>query len=367
LGFEYCFLDFYNMYDYIIIGQGLAGTALSYLLQKNEKKILVAEDEGPDAASAVAAGIYNPITGKRMVKTWKAGELFPMLEDFYSGMQKDLDATFLFKRPVYKPFGSIEEQNHWISQTSFADVEDLVNVDIPIERYSSYIHNKYGGFETFRSGYLDVSGMISLFRKQLIKTESYIKKSFRPIDLEFRNDHIVWNGIQSRRIIFCEGHKVTANPFFNWLPFVPAKGELLTVKIKNFEKDTILNKGIFILPVGDDVYKIGATYVWDFKDSHITAEAKEELTLKLEQLIKVPYEIIKQEAGIRPAVKDRRPILGLHPQYQALGIFNGLGTKGVSLAPYFAQIFYDFLENHAEIDKEASIERFKLLYYQLKN
>jgi glycine/D-amino acid oxidase-like deaminating enzyme len=354
------------MYDYIIIGQGLAGTVLSYLLQKHGKKILVAEDESPDAASAVAAGIYNPITGKRMVKTWKAAELFPLLEDFYSEMQKDLHTTFLFKLPVYKPFGSVEEQNHWISQTSFGDVEDLVNINIPVERYSNYIHNKYGGFETFRSGYLDVSGMISAFRKHLIKTDSYIRKSFSSVDLEFKNDHIVWNGIQSRRIIFCEGHKVTANPFFKWLPFVLAKGELLTVRIKNFEKHAILNKGIFILPVGDDIYKVGATYVWDFKDNNITTEAKEELTFKLEQLIKTPYEILKQEAGIRPAVKDRRPIIGMHPEYKTLGIFNGLGTKGVSLAPYFARQFYNFLENSAEIDKEASIERFKPLYYQLK-
>jgi hypothetical protein len=227
------------MYDYIIIGQGLAGTVLSYLLQKRGKKILVVEDESPDSASSVAAGIYNPITGKRMVKTWKAGELFPVLEDFYSEMQHDLNTTFLFRRPVYKPFGSIEEQNHWISQTSFADVEDLVNVNVPDERYSNYIHNKYGGFETFRSGYLDVSGMISALRKKLIRSDSYSRKTFRPIDFEFKNDYVVWNRIQSRKIIFCEGYKATLNPFFKWLPFVPAKGELLTVRIKNFEKESI--------------------------------------------------------------------------------------------------------------------------------
>ena len=76
--------------------------------------------------------------------------------NFYKGMEKDLKTDFLFQQPVYKPFGSIEEQNHWISQTSFADVEDLVNVNVPDERYSNYIHNKYGGFETFRSGYLNL-------------------------------------------------------------------------------------------------------------------------------------------------------------------------------------------------------------------
>jgi hypothetical protein len=171
------------MYDYIIIGQGLAGTVLSYILKKNGKKILVAEDENPDSASAVAAGIYNPITGKRMVKTWKAGVIFPVLEEFYSDMEKDLNTRFLFQHPVYKPFGSIEEQNHWISQTSFADVEDLVNINVPIERYSDFIHNKYGGFETSRSGYLDVSGMISAFKENLIQRDSYIKKSFSSIVL----------------------------------------------------------------------------------------------------------------------------------------------------------------------------------------
>jgi glycine/D-amino acid oxidase-like deaminating enzyme len=354
------------MYDYIIIGQGLAGTVLSYLLQKNGRKILVAEDESADSASAVAAGIYNPITGKRMVKTWKAGELFPVLENFYREMEKDLKADFLFQQPVYKPFGSIEEQNHWISQTAFADLEDLVNTNVPVERYNDYIHNKYGGFETSRSGYLDVSGMVEAFRRHLIRTDSYIKKSFSSIDLDFKGDHTVWNGISGRKIIFCEGHKATVNPFFKWLPFVLAKGELLTVRIKNFEKKSILNKGVFILPLGDDIYKIGATYVWDFQDNKITEAAREEILLKLDQMIKVPYEVIKQEAGIRPAVKDRRPIIGLHPQFKTLGIFNGLGTKGVSLGPYFAQSFYDFLENNAEIDKEVSIERFKQLYYQLK-
>jgi glycine/D-amino acid oxidase-like deaminating enzyme len=354
------------MYDYIIIGQGLAGTVLSYILQKNGKNILVAEDESPDSASAVAAGIYNPITGKRMVKTWKAAALFPVLEEFYAGMEKDLNTRFLFQHPVYKPFGSIEEQNHWISQTSFADIENLVNINVPIERYSDFIHNKYGGFETFRSGYMDVSVLVSVFRERLIQTDAYIKKSFDSIDLDFKENHVIWDGISAKRIIFCEGHKVIANPFFNWLPFVFAKGELLTLRIKDFEKHTILNKGVFILPVGNDIYKVGSTYVWDYKDNNITEEAKAELTLKLEQMIKVPYEIIKQEAGIRPAVKDRRPLLGLHPQFKTLGIFNGLGTKGVSLAPYFALSFYDFLENHIEIDKEVSIERFKQLYYQLK-
>ncbi|MFL5728345.1 MAG: NAD(P)/FAD-dependent oxidoreductase, partial [Cytophagaceae bacterium] len=269
-------------------------------------------------------------------------------------------------RPIYKPFGSVEEQNHWISQTAFADVEDLVNINVPAERYSAYIHNKYGGFETYRSGYLDVSGMISSFRKHLIRHNSYIKKTFSPVALDFKKEYVVWEGIKARRMIFCEGYKATRNPFFNWLPFVLAKGELLTLKIPDFEKSTILNKGVFILPVRDDIYKVGSTYVWDFKDEAVTEEARQEITLKLDQMIKVPYEIIHQEAGVRPAVKDRRPLIGMHPQYQTLGIFNGLGTKGVSLAPYFAQRFYNFLENQAEIDKEASIERFKPLYYQLK-
>jgi glycine/D-amino acid oxidase-like deaminating enzyme len=354
------------MIDYIIVGQGLAGTVLAYTFEKEGREFIIAEEESLDAASQVAAGIYNPVTGKRMVKTWKANTLFPYLEKFYKEMEVWLGESFLYELPIYKPFGSIEEQNHWISQSSFADVEDLVSTSVPPSRYEQFINNRFGGFETLRSGFLDVAKLISLYRSSSIKKGFYVKKEFHFPDMVLKDGYVEWNGIKSKKIIFCEGYKATYNPYFKWLPFVLAKGELLTVKTKNAGPDAIINKGVFILPQGKNVYKVGATYQWDYKDNNISEAAKQELTQKLDLLMKVPYEVIRQESGIRPTVKDRRPILGLHPQFKTLGIFNGLGTKGVSLAPYFAKSLVDFLEKGEDLDREVNIERFIPLYYSLK-
>jgi glycine/D-amino acid oxidase-like deaminating enzyme len=354
------------MIDCIIVGQGLAGTVLAHTFNKEGKKILIVEEGSSDAASGVAAGIYNPVTGKRMVKTWKANAIFPYLKGFYKEMEVLLGEKFLYELPIYKPFGSIEEQNHWISQSSFSDVEDLVNTSVPDFKYEKFINNKFGGFETLMSGYVDVVKMISLYRAFLIKNNSYTKKKFNFLDITFNEDHVEWNGVKSKKIIFCEGYKTTYNPYFKWLPFVLAKGELLTVKMEGVDTESIINKGVFILPMGQSVYKVGATYQWDYKDNNISESARDEITQKLDALVKVPYKIIKQESGIRPTVKDRRPILGLHPQFKTLGIFNGLGTKGVSLAPFFASMLYDFLEKGENLDPEVDIKRFIPLYYSLK-
>jgi glycine/D-amino acid oxidase-like deaminating enzyme len=354
------------MVDYIIVGQGLAGTVLAHALHKEGKTILVAEDESPDAASRVAAGLYNPVTGKRMVKTWKANDLFPFLEMFYKEMEDQLGENFLHELPIYKPFGSIEEQNHWISQTSFADIKDLVDTSVPASKYAQFIDNKYGGFETLRSGYLDVWKMVSLYKLFLIENDLYVKNKFDPLDMVFHEDCVEWNNIKAKKIIFCEGYKATLNPYFNWLPFVLAKGELITVKMDNADINGIINKGVFVIPLGKGEFKVGATYQWDYKDNNISDSAEKELSQKLEMLMKVPFKVIKQECGIRPTVKDRKPFIGLHPQYKFLGIFNGLGTKGVSLAPFYATMFCRFLEYGEELDHDINIDRFIPLYYTLK-
>src|SRR5690606_32210343 len=136
-----------------------------------------------------------------------------------------------------------------------------------------------------------------------------------PDELIVDDDKVQWREIVARKIIFCEGYQAIQNPFFRWLPFAPVKGEILTVRIKDFIQDSILNKKVFVLPLGNDLYKVGATFDWVL-NTETTEKGKEELSNKLKELIKVPFEIIGQEAGIRPAVKDRRPLIGIHPGYR---------------------------------------------------
>jgi glycine/D-amino acid oxidase-like deaminating enzyme len=82
----------------------------------------------------------------------------------------------------------------------------------------------------------------------------------------------------------------------------------------------------------------------------------------LKELIRLPYEIVDQNWGIRPTTPDRRPLLGSHPTYENRVILNGFGTKGVSLAPFFSGQLAAWLEGESEITPEVNIRRYKSLY-----
>ncbi|HEY8401532.1 MAG TPA: FAD-dependent oxidoreductase [Cytophagaceae bacterium] len=351
--------------DYLIIGQGLAGTVMAETLLGRKKKIMVMGDSAGDSASMVAAGLFNPITGKRMVRTWRASELFPFMDRFYSELEKKLKVKFKHSKPIYKPFSSIQEQNFWISNSTSEENEKFVNTKVQHEKYSNYIHNEFGGFETAYSGNIDLPELLGVYREYLISINSYREYQWKPSELLFTAEGVQVADIKADKIIFCEGYKAKDNPFFNWLPLGKTKGEVLTIAIDDFLKDAIVNKSVFVLPTEDKHYKVGSTYKWEFDDVGPTEEGRAEILSKLDEFIKCDYKVVAHEAGIRPTVKDRRPLLGMHPEYPALVIFNGLGTKGVSLAPFFADQLASYLEGNKELEEEVNIKRFYSLYYTI--
>ncbi|MCS6821390.1 MAG: FAD-binding oxidoreductase [Microscillaceae bacterium] len=337
------------MYDYLIVGQGLAGTIVGYtLLQKNKSIVMIDQTQG-DGCSQIAAGILNPVTGKRQVITWLADKLFPFLFQFYPQMEHTLSSKFFYPIPIYHPFESIEQQNTWIAQSASPQWRDFIFDNlIDITDYQNLIHNYYlGGWIGNWTGYIDVPTMLKSFELEKNPRKTIIRTNFEYNLLKIHTDWVEWQGIKARKIIFCEGKQALQNPFFPHLPFNLVKGEVLDLALKQeLEIHQIINQGIFILPLNKRTIRVGATYQWHNLDLTITEQARKELTQKLDKIFKPRYEIIDQKAGIRPATKDRRPIIGLHKTYTNMAIFNGLGSKGASLAPYFAHIFTDFLEGN---------------------
>ena len=72
----------------------------------------------------------------------------------------------------------------------------------------------------------------------------------------------------------------------------------------------------------------------------------------------MPFKIIDHQAAIRPANIERRPFAGFHPLNNRVGILNGMGTKGCSLAPFFAKQLVDNIIYNNFIDPEADLKRF---------
>ncbi|MCS6794946.1 MAG: FAD-binding oxidoreductase [Raineya sp.] len=342
------------MIDCIIVGQGIAGTVLAYTFLKKGKKVVVINDESLPSASQVAGGIFNPLTGKNLVKTWLADDLFPFLLDFYQDLENVLGEKFLHITPIYRPFRSVQEQNDWLAKSALLEYRPFVNTNPQEADYQNDIQSPFGGIETLQAGWLEVPKLLKAFRCFLEKKSLYFKEKFDYSALQIYSDKLIYKHLQAERIIFCEGTYALQNPFFTHLPFNFAKGEMIDIEVENATFESIVNQGVSLIPLGNSRYRVASTYSWEKLDWESSEKAKAELAEKARNLLKKNFSIVAQNAGVRPATKNRRPIIGLHPQMPQIGIFNGLGSKGVSLAPYLAEQFYKHIYENVPLSHEIN-------------
>lgn len=322
---------------------------------------MVIDDANPTTASKVAAGLYNPVVFKRLVKSWLADDLLPYMDEFYPEMEKMLDAEFYFSKRILKPFAEEQEKILWLKKTA-ESIGKYLNEVIYTEDLDGIVYNPLGISEVMHAGNLDTVKFLTSCKEHLKKSNLFIEEVFDYSKISIEEKSVSYKEISAEKIIFCEGYKATENPFFNWLPFKLTKGETLTIKLPHEHSipfQIVVNKAVFILPIGNSTYKVGATYEWNDLTENTTEKGKLELVEKLQKVLKVPFEIVNHQAGIRPTVNDRRPLIGLHPEHPQLAVFNGMGTKGVMLAPFFAYQFVNFLGSATPLDKEVDISRFK--------
>jgi glycine oxidase len=346
--------------DYIIVGQGLAGSCLAVQLLKKKKKLTVIDFPDEHAASRVAAGLFNPVTGKKLSLTWMAEALFPYLHTFYRDAERLTNEQFYFPMPVYRPFVSAGEQNEWVSKGTDAIYTTYLENVFTSPVFASQVSNPYGGVLLKQCGYLDTTRFLKAIRRLIGEYCSLREELFNEAELAVHPGGVVYGDVSASQIIFCGGISVNQSNLFSWLPIRPLKGEALQVSTDEIVP-RIYNRGVYVVP---GVWKVGATY--NHRDSvpGVTPAALSELTDGLNSLIRFPYQVRNQLWGFRPTVPDRRPILGPHPEFKNVVIFNGLGTKGVSLAPYFSNVLMQWLENGQLLNNEVDIQRYKSLYWK---
>ncbi|MFY0601168.1 MAG: FAD-dependent oxidoreductase [Cyclobacteriaceae bacterium] len=341
--------------DFLIIGQGIAGTLLSMELLSANKSCHILNKETENTSSNKAGGLYNPITGRKMVKTWLADELFESLESYYSKLEEVLGTRFLYPKPIYRPFFSVEEQNDWQGKVSQADFRPYVKTihlkSIGIEG----VNDPFGGLELSKCGSVDIPTLIMAARKFFQDKGNYSAEVFDYNKLEEKEDGISYKDISAKTIIFCEGPDAVDNPFFKNLPFKLVKGEILDIET-NLPVDRVINRGVFVLPK-NGIFKVGSTYDHNVIDHEPTEKGRKNISERLEKIYSKQYKIVKHTAGVRPSTYDRRPFIGMTGKYDRVGIFNGFGTKGVSLAPFFATQFVNYLLRQKDIYQEVLLQR----------
>lgn len=343
--------------EFLIVGNGLAGTMLAFEMLEKKLDFVIVASHKKSRASEIAAGMFNPLVFKRLTKSWLADTLLPVMKNKYLQLETLLGEQFFFEKPILKPL-SEQEKQVWIERKADPQFSKFIS-GISEKSPEKHLHPAAGFGIVNGSGYVNLKRFLELselyFREKGVLFHSY----FPVKNMDTEAGCFAANNVKASKLVFCEGTHLTGNPFFSFIKLVPVKGEILLICAPGLSEDFILNKQVFVLPVGNHCFKIGSTYDWKDLDELPTEKGKLSIIERFENLVNVEYSLEKHWAGIRPAVSDRRPVLGIHPKYRNLSVFNGLGTKGVMLVPYFASEMVKHLttENYA-LNIEVDLQRF---------
>jgi len=346
--------------DYIVVGCGLAGIAFCEELRKSNKSFLVFDDASQQS-SKVAGGLFNPVVLKRFTAAWKAQVFLDSALPFYYQLQNRLNLDCIHEVPIFRIFNSIEEQNNWFIASDKPVLSKFLTPKV-IQPENPQINTEFGLGRVLKTGWIDTSALIESYMSDLRSLNKFRKESFDYDSMVVNEHYIQYKGIQASHVVFSEGFGLKQNKYFNTLPLVGSKGEYITIQAPELKLGFILKGPVFIIPLGNQTFLVGATYDNDDKSKDPSQGKRLELLSKLNTMVNCAYEVVDQIAAIRPTVKDRRPLVGRHPNYNNLFVFNGLGTRGVLASPFLAKQLFDHIENNAVLESEIDIERYENLF-----
>lgn len=346
--------------DYIIVGQGIAGTFLSWYLQQQGASILVIENNQFNSASKIASGIINPITGRRVVTTWMIEEIMPFAQKAYEQLGVALQTAIIQPTPLLSFPGNEQMQQ------AYQEKINQKNQYVKAKPHHLQFHHQINytfDFVQIEALIVNILPMLTIWQNQLHEKNCLLKASFCLNELQFSEQEVVYKNYRAKKIIFCNGIEAFKTPYWEKLPFVLNKGEAIIANIPDMNRNYVYKFGsTTLVPWYNGLWWVGSSYDNQFTTPLPTKEFLNQKTSELKNLLKVPFSIQQHVAAIRPACIERRPFVGLHPTYPAIGILNGMGTKGCSLAPYFAnELAKHLTEENYFFSPEADVHRFKKL------
>jgi len=342
--------------DFILVGQGICGTMMYRFLNQAGYSVLVIDLPKINTASKVAAGVINPVTGRRIVKTWLIDEVMPFAKETYEkiGGESEIKAISEVSIIDFFPTPQITEA----FKKRYAEDKEYLSFPKDPGNWNNFINYEFGYGEITPAFLVNLPDLLGTYRAQIAEDGNLIEQNFEFKDLALIPGGLSYQQIQATHIIFCDGISGTNNPYFNNLPFAPNKGEAVLVQVDDLSPLHIYKKGFNLVPWKDNIFWLGSNYLWEFEDDSPTPGFYRFAENWLKQTLKVPFTIVDHLAGIRPATLERRPFVGFHPVHKQVGIFNGMGAKGCSLAPFFANKFVHAIKTGTDLPKDADIKRF---------
>ncbi len=348
--------------DVLVIGQGICGTFLSRELDRTGLSYIVIDEERPDTASRAAAGLINPVTGRRFVKTWMIDELLPFVRETYDpGLLRPVEIVDFFPTPQMRlAFAKRREEGGEYLRLAHANEE---------HDWDAFFRYELG-YGMIESCYLvDIRSLLEQISRDLIAKGVLRKECFVAEELVLEDSRVRYRDLEARWVIFCDGVAGAQAGYFSRLPFAPNKGEALIIEAPELSgveapefpevSGFVFKRGISLIPWSNGLFWVGSSYEWSFDDPGPTAAFRQRTEALLADWLRVPFSVVNHIASVRPATLERRPFVGLHPAHPAVGILNGVGTKGCSLAPWFARQLAELLGKRKPVMPEADVRRFR--------
>ncbi len=348
-------------YDYLIIGCGIAGATLAHQAINRGLRVLVLHEPSLSHATNVAAGIINPIFGKRFSELWNRHELIADALAFYRALEHTFAQPFLYEHTQVRLFTSADERDYWFAKRAAMQPSvQYVSEHEIADQLQGAIEGAFGGIRIPDTYHVELDATLTALQTWLVAQGALREEVVEYSHICLKPTTVEYKGITARTIVCCEGWKALQNPLLSWLPLVPAKGELLTIRLNEAQTALpyLVQQGVFLLPLPDGLVRVGATYEWDELDEIPTEAARNNLSTQAAAVLRLPFSIVRHDAAVRPASDDRKPIVGLHPTHPRCAVVNGLGAKGVVFAPFVADALLDAIEYGSPIDETLDIQRF---------
>lgn len=339
----------------LIFGAGLAGTCLAHQFMRRGQQVQLV-DSGENHSSSIAAGMVNPIVFRRMNKSWRLDEFLPDAQAFYREISQEIGEELYHPIVIRRFFSSQQERLMWEERQEQEAYKHYLHPLLQEDIQHEGAHNLFGSGRVKNAFWINAAKWVAanneFFQQQgLLNIGEFDPNTWDPQTRTYRN-------ITYDKVIFCLGYRQKSEHTFSYLPLQQTKGQTLLIESDQLPTEESLNRKCFVLPVGKNQFRVGATYEWNNASLETSEAARDQLIEMLSSLGAYDYQILEQRAGVRPTVLDRRPLMGEHPEYQGVYIFNGLGTKGYMMAPTLANELASFILDQTPLHPETDIRRF---------
>jgi glycine/D-amino acid oxidase-like deaminating enzyme len=342
--------------DFLIIGQGLAGSLLAKELLQRGRSVCVVDDGWKSAASQVAAGLMTPLTGRRFTLTRGYPALFATAQSKLGGLGVFRAAS------VYRMFVDQEQRLRGLGRADDAScapfVERLTHVQGQLDES---LTDEFGGCQ-MRGAWVDLPMLLSQTKATLLAAGAYRTELFAPEEVAVLPAKVVWKDVAAGALVYCDGYKSSQRGPFTYLPWQPAKGEALTLASDAPQRPFVLNRDGWALPLGGGRWRTGTNWAWDELNETPTEAQRTKLLARFSGYFRHPVcsEVLAHVAGVRPCTADNHPFMGTHPSQGRVHLFNGLGPRGSVWAPAMAAEMAAYLCDGTPLRKECNLARFEV-------